>query len=93
MINLINATKATITGLAAGALLSSVLLIPTPEVKAGELYRDTYGNGTGGASYNNGRYEENTLQGGGLYGGGVIEDRKTGRTYNCDSIGNCHSWY
>ncbi len=90
MINLINVASASIKGLAAGALLSTVLLIPTPQVKADTLYEDSYGSVTGGSSYNQGRYVDATRFGEGRFGGGVIEDRNTGKIYDCTTQGQCY---
>tara|TARA_R110002012_G_scaffold264601_1_gene447987 strand:+ start:4722 stop:4976 length:255 start_codon:yes stop_codon:yes gene_type:complete len=76
-------------------LVASVLafsVIAPISVQADMLYQDAYDSPYGGSSYNQGRFQDNTIYGEGPYGGGVIRDTETGTNYNCDTLGNCHSW-
>lgn len=67
-------------------------VISAPQAKADMLYQDSYDSPYGGSSYNQGRFQDNTVYGDGPYGGGVIRDTETGTNYNCDTLGNCTSW-
>ena len=94
MKSIFNIAQTTIKGLAAGALLSTALLIPAPEVKAETMWRDSFNHNTlgGSATYNNGDYTQlrnNDINRNSLYES-TIQDRD-GNLYDCNSLGTCNS--
>ena len=73
-------------GSLAGAGLGAALFVAVEANAYEELYRDPYDSSYGSSSYNDGRYEGQPQFGSGPFGGGTIQDTKTGEYYDLSLI-------